>query len=195
MSCSFDRCIGASLLLLVLVLGGCGGMTDDLLPSGADRRAQSTGAYMPGNPLDAATRAARLVDVDGNAFTLDDVLGSPSPPEAIVLYFTMWCPVCLAHSDHLHNTVVPTYGTARVRYFLVDYVSGDWQAMRQAARANGYLGSDLEPVLDADGTLFQRLHGAMGNVVVVDAQGTIRLNAYYQDGTALEAALAQILGS
>jgi len=106
----------------------------------------------------------------------------------------MWCPTCLAHSDHLHNTVLPAYGTDRVRYFLVDYVSGDWQAMRQAAQANGYLGSDLEPVLDADGTLFQRLHGAMGNVVVVDAQGIIRLNAYYQDGQALQTTLGQLLG-
>ncbi len=193
MSVSSDRRLRLGLLLgLVWALLGCQpGLVDDLLPSDEDRRGGES--YLPGQPLDAATRAAPLVDVNGVRRTLDELLGAADPPDAVVIYFTMWCPICLAHTDHLHNEVLPRFAGADVRYLVVDYVSGSWQDMRAAAAANGYLGTDLEVVLDADDVLFQRLHGAMGNVVVVDADGVIRMNAYYRDGRELVATLSRLV--
>ncbi len=192
MCCSFRRLLVS---LLMLALGGCG-MGDDLLPSDSDLRAVSGGgAYLPGEPVGEATRAAPLETVDGAVVRLDELLNDPlEPPRAVVLYFTMWCPICLAHTDHLYNQVLPRHASEPVRFLVVDYVSGSWVDMRGAAQANGYLGAaGLEIVRDAEGVLFDRLHGAMGQVVVVDGEGVIRMNASYRDGGELEAVLDRLL--
>ncbi len=190
--CCFSRVLLSSLILLGLV--GCG-MGDDLLPSDSDLRAVSGGAYLPGEPVDDATRATPLETVEGGVVRLGELLNDPlDPPRAVVLYFTMWCPTCLAHTAHLFNAVLPRHAGEPVRFLVVDYVSGSWEDMRAAAQANGYLGAaGLEIVRDAEGVVFERLHGAMGQVVVVDGEGVIQMNAYYRDGRALEAVLDRLL--
>ena len=198
MSCFFDdRLVAfvrpvrtAFFVVVIMALTACG-MGDDLMPSDSDLRARSAGTYLPGEALDAVTRQALIEDSEGGNTTLEAILADPSdPPQAVVVYFTMWCPICLAHTDHLYTQVLPRYASRPVRFLVVDYVSGSWQDMRAAAAANGYPGAaGLEIVRDAQGILFERLHGAMGNVVVVDSGGVIRMNAYYHDGRGLEMVL------
>ena len=83
------------LLLLMVLLAGCGGMTDDLVPSGSDKRP----AVVPGT-------TGPLVGQNAPDFTLPDTLGTSVTLSSVitttgvkgaVLYFTMWCPICDSH--------------------------------------------------------------------------------------------------
>lgn len=185
------------LLLLVALLpalAGCNDVTDDLLPSNSDER----GAVVAGSIGFLPTQKAAdftVADSLGNTFTLSDHLaGGSAAVDAVVLYFTMWCPVCLSHSDHLYNVVRPQFsGRGNVVYALVDYVSGSVTATRLAALANGYAGSAFVTLADVDQGLLDQFNAAMATVVVIDSSGTILLNEDYRDGSPLVAALDQLL--
>ncbi len=189
MSCA--RTIAAA--LLALVLGGCQ-MGDDLNPSSRDQRPEvnsgSTG-YMPGQKAADFT----LPTIDGTDFTLSDHLaGGTDPADAVVLYFTMWCPICLAHTDHLHAEIVPRFeGRGTVVWALVDYVSGSVEVSRATALANGYGGAPFTTLVDGDQRLLDQLNGAMGTVVVIGPDGTIELNEDYRTGADLAATLERLL--
>ena len=183
-----------SLVCVVLVLYGCGDLADDLKPSSSDERPDvvvGSIGYLP------SQRAADFTAIDsmGNSFSLSDHLITGSDPaDVVVLYFTMWCPVCLAHSEHMYNHVIPQFkhrGT--VVHALVDYVSGSVSGSRMEELANGYAGSDFTTLADVNQSLQDQFHGAMGTVVVIDSDGTILLNEDYRDGSALMDTLDQQL--
>jgi hypothetical protein len=112
----------------------------------------------------------------------------------VVLYFTMWCPICLSHSDHLALTVAPRFATrGTVHYFLVDYVSGSVAGTRSAEMANGYDGSVFTTVADVDQAVYGQFHAAMGAVVVIDGNGEILVNEDYRDGLPVIGALDALL--
>jgi peroxiredoxin len=180
------------ILLFCLNVSGCD--TGDLLPSGEDKResvvAGSEG-YLPGQ----VATSFSLSDSTGTVITLDDYLsGGATPADAIVLYFTMWCPVCLGHSDHMIYAVIPQFATrGQVKYFLIDYVSGSVQQAFNAELANGYVGSDFVVLADTNRVVFRQFHAAMGTTVVIDPSGVIQMNEDYRTGQNLVAELDYLL--
>jgi peroxiredoxin len=179
---------------VILTLSGCGDLANDLNPSSSDRRPDVTAGSIGYLPTQRAADFT-ISDSTGNSFTLSDHFSTSSDPaDVIVLYFTMWCPVCLAHSDHMYNHIIPRFSNhSTVVYALVDYVSGSVSNTRMAELANGYAGSDFITLADVDQGLQGQFHAAMATVVVIDSSGTILLNEDYRDGSALNDILEQQL--
>lgn len=182
-------------LLALVGLGGClNSVEDDLRPSGRDQRvtvAPDSIGVQPGQRAPDFT----LSDTQAKLFHLADHLsGGSQPADAIVLYFTMWCPICLSHTDHLYNEIVPRFaGHGTVVYGLVDYVSGSVESARMMEQSNGYADSAFTVLVDAQLEVFKRYKGAMGKVVVIDKEGTVVMNEDYRNGERLAAALENLL--
>jgi peroxiredoxin len=176
------------LLLLLVLASGCGGMMDDIVPSGADKRSAVT-CGITGPDVCQAAPDFTLSDTLGNTVTLSSVVATPGV-RGTVLYFTMWCPVCDMHMSNMRSTVVPAYPD--VRFFLVDYVSGSVANARSAELASGYAGSGLTVLADTDHAVLGLFHGTMGTTVVIDAAGVVHLNEDYKDGSRLRSALAAL---
>lgn len=175
-------------LVLALLLSACNG--DDLAPSGEDKRQQVVPGSIGYHPSQQAADFT-LRDSSGNEFRLSDQLAGA---DALVLYFTMWCPICLGHSDHMVYAVMPQFqNRGTVRYVLVDYVSGSVSQSRAAESANGYAGSGFVVLADMQQHVFRQFNAAMGSVVVVDSSGVIRLNEDYRNGEHLMDSLDRLL--
>ena len=178
----------------VLFLSACGDVTDDLNPSADDKRpvveAGSTG-YLPGQLAADFSLSTSTADT----FQLSDHLAAGTEPaDAVVLYFTMWCPICLAHSDHMYNVVIPQFrNRGTVVYALVDYVSGSVAGSRASEIANGYAGSEFVTLVDDQRTLMEQFNAAMGSVIVIDADGVILMNEDYRNGEDLMGTLDRLL--
>lgn len=181
-------------LALLLALPGCDGLGDDLSPSDADQRPAVVAGTVGARPSQRAADFS-LTTSTGHDFTLSTHLqGGSDPADVIVLYFTMWCPVCLAHSDHLYSHTIPRFqNRGRVIYALVDYVSGSVSGSRMQELANGYAGSDFITLADVDQALQHQLNATMATVVVIDRTGTLLLNEDFRDGSALTNHLEQQL--
>ena len=182
-----------SLSLLLIGLGACD-LKDDLLPSSSDDR----GAVVPGSIGHMPTQIAAdftIKDMYGNDFVLSDHLaGGTNPADVIVLYFTMWCPVCLSHTDHMYTNVIPQFETrGTVVYGLVDYVSGSVSATYAQASANGYLTPKFDILADVNQAIKNQFNGAMGVTVMIDNDGTILMNEDYRTGAKLIEILDQQL--
>jgi peroxiredoxin len=178
----FDRKF--RLPVLLILLAGCGGMMDDLNPSGADRRP----AVQPGTSGSAVGQNApdfTLSDSLGNTVTLSSLV--PTVP-GTVLYFTMWCPICDGHMSHMRDVVIPQFPA--VRFFAADYVSGSVVDARNAEISNGYAGTPFTVLADVNQTVLKAYQGTMGTTVVIDAAGVILMNEDYKDGSRLRAVLA-----
>ena len=181
------------LILIVTGLSACD-IQDDLIPSSSDERGNvtigSTG-HLPGQIAADFT----IKDSLDNHFILSEHLeGGSNPADVIVLYYTMWCPICLSHTDHMYNNVLPQFrDRGTVVYGLVDYVSGSVSATRAAELANGYAGSDFTILADENQALLNQFNGAMGIVVIIDSDGTILLNEDYRNGSAMIEILDQQL--
>lgn len=167
-------------------LVGCGSMADDLAPSDDDRRpaveAGSSGTSVSQRALDFS-----LPDVDGNPVTLAAALAGH---KGIVLYFTMWCPVCDSHMSHMVQEIIP--GQPDVAFYAVDYVSGSVAGARDAQAANGYLNSGLTVLADIDTSVILSYQGTMGTTVVIDAGGIVRMNEDYRNGSRLREILTAL---
>ncbi len=171
-----------SLILTLSLLAGCG---DNLLPSGEDQRPPvQTGTTGPAVGQQAPVFS--VADTNGNIFTLTSALANR---KAIVLYFTMWCPICDAHASNLQE-VIPSFPT--VGFYLVDYVSGTVADARSAMIADGFADSGFTTLADIGNHLLFGFQGTMGSTVVIDSGGTILLNEDYKDGTRLQAVLASL---
>jgi peroxiredoxin len=167
------------LLMLMLMTVGCGSMTDDLYPSGSDKRSP----VVPGSTGPAVGQKAP-------DFTLSDTLGESvnlssevtgTGVKGVVLYFTMWCPTCDTHMSHLRNMIIPLFPD--VKFFAVDYVSKSVADARAAQLDNGY--ADFHVLADIGHYVANVYKGNMGTTVVIDNSGTIRMNEDFKDGTRL----------
>jgi peroxiredoxin len=176
------------LWILLLMIAGCGGMIDDIAPSGSDKRPAVpcgiTGPYVCQMAPDFT-----LADTLGDTVTLSSVLASPGVRGAVI-YFTMWCPVCDMHMSNMRSSVVPVYPD--VRFFLVDYVSGSAAGARTAELSNGYAGSGFTVLADTDQAVLNRFHATMGTTVLIDNAGVVHLNEDYKDGARLRSALSAL---
>lgn len=150
---------------LVLALAGCGNMEDDLFPSGTSKlpvvQAGTTGPLVGQNAPDFT-----LPDSFGNPVTLSSVLPAH---KGVVLYFTMWCPICASDMNYMQNYIIPQ--NPDVLFFAVDYVSGS-VAAAQGNDASGFI------VLVDINQVVCKLYGdaTMATTVVIDKNGVIQMN-------------------
>lgn len=178
--------VKAVVALLVMMTVSCGGTMDDLNPSGADNT-QTSGAGATGGTDGWKASDFTVSDSLGRSVSLYGELETAS---AVVLYFTMWCPVCSAHSDHMLTNTVPLYPD--VKFFLVDYVSGAVSAAREAQVSNGYANTAFGVLVDSSGSILSSFGATMGTTVVVSKSGEVTMKEDYKDGTALQNALASL---
>jgi hypothetical protein len=176
------------LWVLLFLMAGCGGMMDDIAPSGDDKRPAVTCGITGPDVCQIATDFT-LTDTLGNIVTLSSVIASPGV-RGTVIYFTMWCPVCDMHMSNMRSTVLPNYPD--IRFFLVDYVSGSVVNARNAELSNGYAGSGFTVLADTTLAVLDLFHGTMGTTVVIDRAGIVRLNEDYKDGARLRASLSAL---
>lgn len=175
---SFHRYL---LIILALAVTAC----DDLYPSGEDKRA----------PVDTSTIGASvgqiapdfdLSDTEGNMVTMSTELFNN---DAIVLYFTMWCPICDAHMSHMRAQVIPNY--PNVKFFIVDYVSGTVELSLLAQQENGY--TDLTVLVNnIPQDVLSLYEATMGTTVVIEnagSHGIVRMNEDYKDSVKLTTTL------
>jgi peroxiredoxin len=178
----------ATLFVLLILIAGCGGMTDDLIPSGSDKRPTvtlgSTG-YLPGQIAPDFT----VPDMFGTAVTLSSVI-TTTGVQGTVFYFTMWCPICWTHMDDILNVQIPAFPT--VRFYVIDYVNGTLADVQQSAVNTGYYGTALTILADTQNVVETLYHGTMGITVVVDRNGIVRMNEDYKDGTRLHSVLLNL---
>lgn len=166
--------------VLVLALTAC----DDLNPSANDERAPVDTSVVGASEGQIAPDFS-LFDTEGNPVTMSvELAGS----DAVVLYFTMWCPICDSHMSHMRTRVIPNY--PNVRFLIIDFVSGTVAQSRAEQEANGY--TDLTVLADTTQEVLTLYQATMGTTVVIEnagSQGTIRMNEDYKDSKKLTATL------
>jgi peroxiredoxin len=170
----------AALLIFSIGLAGCDGITDDLLPSGDDKRPVVEAGTI-GTQVGQQSPDWSMYDTLGNSRGLYDELAKPGVT-GVVLYFTMWCPICEVHMDDMRANVIPDFPT--VSFFLVDYVSGSISVSLATQQAYGYTGIDT--LVDADQSVLDLYQATMGTTVVINSAGYIvEMNEDYKDGVKL----------
>jgi peroxiredoxin len=172
---------GLLLLLAGSLLAGCNGIGADLSPSGTDRRppveagttGPAVGQIAPGFTLQATS---------GDNVALSSTLAGR---KGVVLYFTMWCPICDAHMSHMRTSVVPAFPD--VAFLAVDYVSGSLADALRSRTENGY--TDFTVLVDPGNPVSNAYAATMGTTVVIDNTGVVRMNEDYGTGSRLQAVL------
>ncbi|HET6365515.1 MAG TPA: redoxin domain-containing protein [Nitrospirota bacterium] len=173
-------------LLLLLTLVACGGVMDDLNPSGSDNRT----AAQPGTTGPAVGQNApdfTLTDTLGNSVTLSSVFPTV---QGVVIYFTMWCPICDTHMSHMQSSQIPSF--PNVRFYAVDYVSATVADARNAEISNGFDGSGFMVLADTHQTVLGLYQATMGTTIVIDRTGVVRMNEDYKDGSRLQTVLSSL---
>lgn len=166
--------------VLALLIAGCGDMADDLNPSGADKSGSGATITLESD--------VKFSDIHGNESSISTELVKA---EAVVFYFTMWCPICDSHIDHIARHAVIDF--PNVKFILLDYVSGSQQAAKAAAQSAGMANSSIFTIaVDADRRLTELFDGTMGVTVVVDRNMTIQMNEDYKNGAKLEEVLGRL---
>jgi peroxiredoxin len=166
---------------VVVLAAGCGDLTDDLAPSGTDKR-PAVVAGTPGPDVGQVSPDFTVSDTLSTPVTLSSEL--PTAP-GVVLYFNMWCPICDSHMSHIRNAVAPAFPA--VTFLIVDYVTGSVGASRSAQVSNGY--TDFRVLADTDQSVLDLYHATMGTTVVIDSSGVVRMNEDFKDGTKLREVL------
>ena len=169
------------LILSIFALTACQDVSDDLKPSNNDQRPEVEVGSSGSQPNQTAPDFTSN-DTQSNAVTLSDELALN---DAVVLYFTMWCPICDSHMGHIRSHIIPNY--PNVRILVIDYVTGSISASRSAQLSNGY--TNLTVLVDDDHFLYDTYNGGMGITVVIDNDGTVLMNEDYKNGTKLQSIL------
>ncbi len=164
--------------VLILGLTGCGGgmdtgVFDDLNPSGDDKR-PAVEAGSNGTQVSQLSPDFTLQDTLSVSHTLSHELPGT---RAVLIYFTMWCPVCDSHMSNMRLDIIPDY--PNVTFYLVDYVSGSVSVSRSMQLDNGY--SNMDVLVDADLSLYHLYQASMGTTIVIDSTGIIRMKEDYNN--------------
>ena len=146
---------------------------EDLKPSDTDKR-PSVQAGSEGNYVGQLAVDFSLENSLQESINLNDELQTN---DAVVLYFTMWCPLCDSHMSSLRQNVKPDF--PNVRFLIVDYVSGSLTQSRSAQLANGYASETVLP--DTEHLLLTQFAGTMGSTIVIKADRSILMNEDYKE--------------
>ena len=168
------------LLSISLLLSACNDITKDLLPSSTDARTAVVKGTL-GGEVGQIIEDFSLLTTEGNVLSKDALLAAGQP---LVLYFTMWCPVCDAHMSDYKSQIAPDF--PGVHLVMVDFVSGNVENAYSSQISAGYRN---ETVIVDDGTLESALYGSMGTTVVIGLDGVIRMNEDYKTGNRLRSVL------
>ncbi len=154
-----------ALILLVTLLQGC---KEDLLPSDKDKRTEN-----PVTTVDfiATTSLDETIELDSLLVEYD----------AVVLYYTMWCPLCDTHMSYISSAIMPNY--PQTAFLMVDYVSGSVSQSRRSQVENGY--QALTVLADSDQALLNQFHATMATTVVISQDKSILLNEDFKNGARL----------
>jgi len=162
-----------AILMTSVLLSAC---QEDLLPSN--------------DPLENTNTIKQGSIVEDLSYTLSD--GSQktfsselSMHDAVVIYFTMWCPVCDSHMSHIRNELVPEY--TNVKFILLDYVSGSIAYTLDAQQANGYL--DFDVIADYNNQLEEYFNGTMATTVVIDKNFIVKFKGLFKTTSDIKATL------
>lgn len=117
--------------------------------------------------------------------TTDSLSSRLQNADAVVLYFTMWCPVCETHMDNLRKNFKGQYG--EIDFIFVDYVSGSIIETESAQNAKGY--TDFDVIADYDNALQDSLSGTMGSTIVIDQNFIIQMDEDFKAGNELKAVI------
>jgi len=109
----------ATLLFSIFLLSACSDVLDDLNPSGTDERGDYDASTIGYHPGETAPDFA-VFDTLNNTFVMSaELVGS----DAIVLYFTMWCPICDSHMTHMRTNIIPDYPDVKFTLLIMSRVS------------------------------------------------------------------------
>lgn len=177
----FVKTIACTLLVSTFLFTGCGNVADNLFPSASDKRTPAqlgtTGPSVGQNAPDFT-----LSNTLGSTATLSTMVSSPTT-SGVVMYFTMWCPVCDSEMSEIQNSIIPLY--PNITFLAVDYVSGSVSATRGEELANGFNGSGFIVLADTSQTVLNLYQATMGTTVVIDHSGVIRMNEVYKNSKLL----------
>lgn len=154
----------------------CMNMGADLLPDGSDRRTE--------NSVDFIGVGEQSPDL--SLFLLDNVESSlyneGAVKRGVVLYFTMWCSICNAHTSHIIANFKSQHPD--VAFIVIDYVTGDLDVAKNIAISSG-LYNAIDIGVDLGGAVQKAFAGTMATTVVIDSANTVRMNEDFRDGAAL----------
>ena len=160
-----------SIALALVMLTGC---LDNLTSDSKDLRTDtSTGG-------ENAAPAVDFIELTTESETIQ-LSSELMNNDAVVLYYTMWCPICDSHMSHLRSSVMDNY--RNVRFLIVDYVSGSVAQSRNSQVSNGY--AAMTVLADSDQSLIEQFKATMGTTVVIDDQNKILMNEDYKNGARL----------
>jgi peroxiredoxin len=167
------------LLPVSLLLASCG---DNLFPSGRDMRP----AVEPGTIGSSVGQKAPDFSATDSTVAAVSLTSALASRKGIVLYFTMWCPICDSHMSHMRGTMA---SFPQIGFYAVDYVSGSVADAAGSAMANGFASSFMV-LADTRQALLGMFQATMGTTVVIGNDGTVRMNEDYRDGARLAGILA-----
>jgi len=153
----------------------------NLFPDATDKRSQNTQGLQVGSPVPDFT----LYNTDGSVTTLAAIL---AVKPGVVLYFTMWCPTCQVHMDHIRLNIRPVY--PNVEYYFIDYISGTIAQAYANQVANGY--TDFKAAVDTGFRLTDLFYGTMSTTIVIDKNSVLRMNEDFKNGQRLSDVLSAL---
>ncbi|EAT12825.1 thioredoxin family protein [Bermanella marisrubri] len=162
------RCV---LLLFLIASTAC---MEDLTPSNDPIQGEQNRQGLQGTVLEDIA----LIDNNLNKWQLSQAL---SEADAVAFYFTMWCPVCDSHMQHIKNHLAEDY--PNVTFVFVDYVSSSQAMSRETQIASGYQSSQV--LADIDSELQNNLSASMSSFAIIDKNFVVRYNQVFQSDTGI----------
>ena len=165
-----------ALLIIVFFITGC---QEDLMPS--NDPIESTSVSREGEVIDDLL----FTFSDGSSSSISERL---STHDAVVLYFTMWCPICDAHMSHIRSQIQPQY--SNVDFIFVDYVSGSVVETMNVQRSSGY--TDFNVIADTNNELEAYFNGTMASTIIINKNFLVKLNGLFKTGNEIKSVLNKL---
>jgi len=166
-------------LLFALMLTLLMGCEEDLLPS--NDPLENKESIQTGSTIEDLSFTLS----DANEETLSNLL---TTHDAVVLYFTMWCPICDSHMSHFRSELKPEF--SNVKFLFVDYVSGSVAYSRDAQTAAGY--TDFDVIADSNDELENYFNGTMATTVVIDKNLIVQYKGIFKTTNEVHEVLDQL---
>ncbi len=160
-------------LIATAFLSGISGCQEDMLPSNKDER-KSVEAGSEGSRVGQVISDFSASLSTGDTYTLSEQLATH---DAVVLYFTMWCPVCSTHMRAIDKEFEEEY--ENIDFVFVDYLSNSISSTRSTQSSQGW--KHIPTISDFDNHLENMLQGNMAITVIIDKNFIVQFNEEYKD--------------